>query len=1065
MTAGSSDSGTTIKAFLIADVRGYTLFTQERGDEAAAKLAAKFAAVAREGVSARGGEVIELRGDEALAVFDSPRQAIRAALDLQDQFVEETLADPAIPLTVGMGLDAGEAVPVEGGYRGGALNLAARLCGQAGPGEVLASQEIVHLARRIDGVTYANRGQVSLKGMAEPVTVIRVSSTEADAAERLRPAIPLRPAPPGPGGPGPARPDGRRRRLLVGGLALLIVVAAVAIPLSLGQGGGKNTESPSPQESDVSPNSVGRLDLATGMVVGDTQLDSAPGEIAAGAGAIWATEPDQRAVVRIDPATGERNQTITVGFQPSGIAVGDGFVWVVNAGDPSVSRISPQTNQVVDTITDGVGNGPQAIAVDGDSAWVTNRIDGTVSRFRADSGKLAATIPLSDTPTGIAADDTGVWVAGPGTGTLQHIDPESNSVTGSVNVGNGPGPVASDGTSIWVANTLDGTVSRVDPKSETVTATLQVGDGPAAIAFSPGATWTTSQFSGALTRIDTKSQRSTEVHIGSEPRGADVSNGFLWFGAGAAATGHRGGTLEVIGDHVPDSIDPAVAYDVLPWYSLILVYDGLVGFKRVGGADGATVVPDLAVTLPDPTDGGLTYRFRLRDGITYSNGDPVRASDFGRNLERSFELPNTPAGYLYGGLEGASACRPGHHCNLSDAIQFDEDARTVTFRLAHPDSSFLYKLALPFAAAVPDDTPLHEATTTPIPGTGPYEIGSYRPGKELVLRRNPHFQEWSAAAQPDGFPDVIHWTFGPTDDQAVDAVESGKTDFMTADPPADRVQELVTRFAGQTHPYPKAATHFWAMNTTLPPFDDIRVRRAVNLATDRAALLATYGELGARVTCQDLPPNFQGYVPYCPYTSGDATSGQWTGPDMGAARKLLVDAGSPHTRVTVWIAKDFGPALVAQARYFTGLLTRLGLPTKAHVEPNVQAFVNHVYVAPSNVQFAFTGWIADYSAASNFLATQFTCDSIEYGTPGANQNATLLCDHDVDAKIHAAEAAERTDPQKAGELWAAADRAIVDQAPAVFVATPASLDFVSKRVANYQHSPQWGILLDKLWVR
>src|SRR5206468_9737407 len=102
-----------------------------------------------------------------------------------------------IPLTVGIGLDAGEAVPVEGGYRGGALNLAARLCGQAGPGEVLASQEIVHLARRIDGVRYADRGQVRLKGMSEPVTVVRVSSAEADAAERLRPVAAARRPPAG----------------------------------------------------------------------------------------------------------------------------------------------------------------------------------------------------------------------------------------------------------------------------------------------------------------------------------------------------------------------------------------------------------------------------------------------------------------------------------------------------------------------------------------------------------------------------------------------------------------------------------------------------------------------------------------------------------------------------------------------------------------------------------------------------------------------------------------------------------------------------------------------------
>jgi len=161
-----------IRAFLIADVRGYTMFTQERGDEAAAKLAAKFARVARESVDARGGSVIELRGDEALAVFTSPRQAIRAAVEAQDRFVDETLADPTLPLTLGIRLDAGEAVPVEGGYRGGALNQAARLCGLAAPGEVLASLEITHLARRIDGIDYADQGDVTMKGISEPVLIV-----------------------------------------------------------------------------------------------------------------------------------------------------------------------------------------------------------------------------------------------------------------------------------------------------------------------------------------------------------------------------------------------------------------------------------------------------------------------------------------------------------------------------------------------------------------------------------------------------------------------------------------------------------------------------------------------------------------------------------------------------------------------------------------------------------------------------------------------------------------------------------------------------------------------------
>jgi WD40 repeat protein/class 3 adenylate cyclase len=176
---------TGIKTFLIADVRGYTRFTQERGDEAAAHLATRFAELAREAIEAAGGSLVELRGDEALAVFDSARQALRAAAGLQEHFVAETVADPSLPLAVGIGLDAGEAVPVDGGYRGGALNLAARLCSLAGPGEVLISPGVAHLARKVEGLDYVERGPVRLKGLEKPVDVVAVRPERDDVARDL----------------------------------------------------------------------------------------------------------------------------------------------------------------------------------------------------------------------------------------------------------------------------------------------------------------------------------------------------------------------------------------------------------------------------------------------------------------------------------------------------------------------------------------------------------------------------------------------------------------------------------------------------------------------------------------------------------------------------------------------------------------------------------------------------------------------------------------------------------------------------------------------------------------
>ena len=163
-SSAPDETAEEIRIFLVADVRGYTVFTQERGDEAAARLAATFADIVREHVQARDGSVIELRGDEALAVFRSPRQAIRAAVELQAGLLQATRAAPDLPLPVGIGLDAGEAVPVESGFRGGALNLAARLCSEAGAGEILGSQNLVHLARTVEGVRYAGSRRAALQG-------------------------------------------------------------------------------------------------------------------------------------------------------------------------------------------------------------------------------------------------------------------------------------------------------------------------------------------------------------------------------------------------------------------------------------------------------------------------------------------------------------------------------------------------------------------------------------------------------------------------------------------------------------------------------------------------------------------------------------------------------------------------------------------------------------------------------------------------------------------------------------------------------------------------------------
>jgi adenylate cyclase len=175
------------RTFLIADIRGYTRFTREHGDEAASALTAQFAATVRAAVADHGCEMLELRGDEALCVFGSARRALEAAVELQRRLRTADEASPPLALGVGAGLDAGEAVPTEDGFRGGALNLAARLCSIAAPGQILASEAVAHLAGRVEGLSFTRRPPAKLKGLGAGVGVLEV--------------IPVRPLPPAPAPP------------------------------------------------------------------------------------------------------------------------------------------------------------------------------------------------------------------------------------------------------------------------------------------------------------------------------------------------------------------------------------------------------------------------------------------------------------------------------------------------------------------------------------------------------------------------------------------------------------------------------------------------------------------------------------------------------------------------------------------------------------------------------------------------------------------------------------------------------------------------------------------------
>lgn len=1036
VTEEASGGPAAIRTFLIADVRGYTRFTQERGDEAAAELAAGFAALVRASVAEFGGSLIELRGDEALVVFSSAREALRAAVDLQRRSRAGTDDGAALPLGLGIGLDSGEAVPTEGGYRGGALNLASRLCSIAQPGQTLASEGVVHLARHVPGLRFGQPRAVRLKGIAE-----RVRSVE------VFPEVPLPPL--------PAAERPRRRRVALGAALAVagLAIAGAVLAYALTRDGAASTA--------IAANAAGLVEGSSGKLLAEVLVAGRPSAVAVGSGAVWVTDSVDDTVLKIDPTKHLVVDRIEVGRDPEAVVVGDGSIWVANSQEGTVSEINPDEGAVVETRR--VGNGPTDLAFTPGAVWVVNELDATLARISSATGRVAAKVALGQNPSGIAAGLGAVWVTSEEAGLLLRVDPGTNAVSQTIPVGNGPTGVTVGRGAVWVANPPDRTISRVDPATGSVSK-IALDGAPNELAFTDGGLWSANTLEGRLVLVDPENRRVRQVvDVRSGPAALVGAGDRLWVTALASRATHRGRTLRVVsqGGDAFDSIDPGVSFRQAGWQALSLVYDGLVTFRRVPGPLSATVVPDLATSLPTPQSDGKTYTFRLRPGIRYSDGRDVKPSDFRFAIERQFRA-GTGLALVGLGLLGVDSCSR-RRCDLSRGIVADDRAGTVTIHLTEPDPDFLFKLALPFGAAVPVGSP-HPDVRRPLPATGPYMIERYSPDRSLVLVRNPRFREWSADAQPAGYPDRLVWTFGVDPERATTMVERGRADVMLDAPPERRLPRIARRFPNRAHPYVRAGTFYLYLNTRVAPFDDVRVRKALNLAADRSAIVGDWGgsEL-ARPTCQLLPPGFPSYQPYCPYTARARTTGIWAAPDVARARRLLAAANATGKAVTVAVNADDSRKL-ATVRYFVRLLRTLGFRPRLRLYPDIQQFYERAGKPTSKVQAGIQGWESDFPRPSDFFLNLLTCTAYQPAAP-VNLNPGGFCDENVDRDANRAHELEASDPAAAGELWRRVDRRVVDLAPLVPFVNTTGIDFVSARTGNYQRSVQFGVLLDQLWVR
>ena len=524
---------------------------------------------------------------------------------------------------------------------------------------------------------------------------------------------------------------------------------------------------------------------------------------------------------------------------------------------------------------------------------------------------------------------------------------------------------------------------------------------------------------------------------------------------------HRGGTMRLVARSAAGTIDPHINYTLQYWQLYQSIYDGLVNFKKAPGAEGFTKVPDLAEALPEPTNDGKTYVFKIRKGIKFSNGQELTTKDVVASFQRIFKVSSPTAGGFYAVIVGADKClAEPKTCTLEGGVVADEAAGTVTINLTQPDAEFFDKLALPHAAILPADTPAEDVGSNPIPGTGAYMISAYDPNKGMTMTRNPHFKVWSEDAQPDGYPDVVQYDFGLTDEAEVTAVQNGEADWMFDQPPTDRLGEIGTKFKDQVFINTLTAWWYAPMNTRLAPFDNVKARQAVNYAIDRKALVNLFGgPVLASPVCQVLPPGFPGHEPYCPYTKDPGE--KWSAPDVEKAKQLVEESGTKGQKVAV-IVEDTAVSKSIGV-YLQSVLKDIGYDADVKpISPNIQ--FTYIQNTNNKVQISVSQWYQDYPAASDFLYILFGCESFAEGSD-SSINIAGFCDDSINKKMKDALALGVTDPDAANKMWAEIDKEVTDKAPMAALFTPKHIDFVSKRLGNFQFNSQFYWMVTQSWVQ
>ena len=509
-----------------------------------------------------------------------------------------------------------------------------------------------------------------------------------------------------------------------------------------------------------------------------------------------------------------------------------------------------------------------------------------------------------------------------------------------------------------------------------------------------------------------------------------IANALL-AGCGSSGASSPGGGRTLTGTYAafPESLDPGLSFTLEGATALQNVYLPLLTYTHANGAAGTKLIPGLAKSLPRVDQGGRRYTLYLRPGLEYSDGRPVRASDFRSTVERLFRI-NSVGSTFYTGIVGAEAFAKTKKGGIG-GIETDDQSGKIVIHLTEPSGVFEYLLGLTYVALLPANTPAEDMTAHPPPATGPYVITDVRPGRSWEYARNPAWASANAEALPQlpgGHVEKIVFKVQPNTATQVNEVERGEVDWMENPPPPDLHADLKRRFEGtQLREDQTISVYYFWMNTQRPPFDDPRVRRAVNYAVDPAALERIYAGTLDR-TQQVLPPQMPGYRKLVLYPH-----------NLAEARKLIARADPSDRHVTVW-TDNIAPNDEA-GEYFQQVLEQLGFDVTLKKVSGSSYFALIGNSSTPELDAGWSNWLLDYPQPNDYFGPQLSGESI---LPTGNTNLANFDDQAVNRKIDEL-ARERLGPKEERE-YGVLDREVMKQAPWAPFGTLTLGTFVSDKI-------------------